>query len=196
MEITGPWNSLVKQGSCFQHSPPFPHMLEREGFIMSGPLLEYNRGAAVAYAVKWALSRNPAYANFDDMGGDCSNFCSQCIYAGSKVMNYTPVTGWYYNNLNNRAPAWTGVEYLFRFLTSSRGVGPHGLVVDQESVLPGDLIQLGDANGQFHHSLIVLTSDHGWITVATHTLDSLFRPLSTYTQESARFIRIVGVRKS
>ena len=31
------------------------------------------------YAQKWALSRNPAYYNFDDIGGDCTNFVSQCL---------------------------------------------------------------------------------------------------------------------
>ena len=51
----------------------------------------YNRDAAVAYAEKWALSRNPAFYNFSGIGGDCTNFASQCIYAGSGVMSYRMV---------------------------------------------------------------------------------------------------------
>lgn len=43
----------------------------------------YKRNLAVAYAKKWALSRNPKYYNFDPVGGDCTNFISQCLYAGS-----------------------------------------------------------------------------------------------------------------
>ena len=54
--------------------------------------MEYNRANAVAYAKKWAYGRNPKYYDFSDLGGDCTNFASQCIYAGSGVMNYTPTT--------------------------------------------------------------------------------------------------------
>ncbi|MBP3352092.1 MAG: amidase domain-containing protein [Lachnospiraceae bacterium] len=50
--------------------------------------ITYNRTAAVYYARKWALGRNPAYYDFEEVGGDCTNFASQCIYAGAGVMNY------------------------------------------------------------------------------------------------------------
>ena len=52
--------------------------------------LTYDRAKAVAYAERWALSRNPRYYDFEDIGGDCTNFASQCIYAGAGVMNWTP----------------------------------------------------------------------------------------------------------
>ena len=55
----------------------------------------YRREAAVEYAKKWAMGRNPRYLDFENFGGDCTNFASQCIYAGSGIMNYTPVMGWY-----------------------------------------------------------------------------------------------------
>ena len=99
----------------------------------------YNRDAAVAYAQKWAYRRNPRYYDFSNIGGNCTNFASQCIYAGSGVMNYTPVYGWYYINVNNRAPAWTGVNELFRFLTTNRGPGPQGEEVGLEEIEPGDI---------------------------------------------------------
>ena len=57
---------------------------------------EYDRTAVVEYAKKWAFSRNPKYYNFDSVGGDCTSFASQCIYAGSKKMNYKKDLGWYY----------------------------------------------------------------------------------------------------
>ena len=44
---------------------------------------EYNRASAVAYARRWALSRNPLFTNFAGRGGDCTNFISQCVYAGT-----------------------------------------------------------------------------------------------------------------
>ena len=51
--------------------------------------LPYDRAGAVKYAETWALKRNPGFPNFDGMGGDCTNFASQCVYAGCKVMNFT-----------------------------------------------------------------------------------------------------------
>ena len=72
--------------------------------------LNYNRQAAVSYARKWAFRRNPNYYDFENLGGDCTNFASQCIYAGAGVMNYTPVFGWFYKSANDRTASWTGVE--------------------------------------------------------------------------------------
>ena len=69
--------------------------------------IEYDRNKAIAYAQKWAFSRNPKYYNFDGVGGDCTSFVSQCIYAGSKTMNYTRDIGWYYINGNNKSPSWS-----------------------------------------------------------------------------------------
>ena len=48
----------------------------------------YNREAATQYAIKWALAHNPSFYNFQQSGGDCTNFASQSIYAGSGIMNY------------------------------------------------------------------------------------------------------------
>ena len=55
---------------------------------------EYDRRAAVAYARKWAFTRNPEYYDFNGIGGDCTNFASQCVFAGAGFMNRTPTFGW------------------------------------------------------------------------------------------------------
>lgn len=155
--------------------------------------IPYNRDAAVAYARKWALSRNPAYYDFEKIGGDCTNFTSQSIYAGAKVMNYTPTFGWYYRSSYDRAPAWTGVEYLYNFLINNKSVGPYGHVVSQREAMPGDIVQLGTTGGDFYHSPMI-TAVSPIILVAAHTYDALDRPLSSYIYDVARFIHIDGVR--
>lgn len=155
--------------------------------------LSYDREAAIAYARRWALDRNPAYYNFDRIGGDCTNFVSQCILAGAPQMNFTPDTGWYYRNLLDRAAAWTGVEYLHRFLTRNRSIGPHAAVVPPAYALPGDIVQLGLRDGAYYHSalLIALSPE---ILIAAHTNDALARPLSSYSYTAARFLHIQGYR--
>jgi len=153
----------------------------------------YDRISAVAYAREWALGRNPAYYNFDELGGDCTNFVSQCLYAGAGVMNDTPTFGWYYRSLSDRSPSWTGVEYLYDFLIANRGAGPYATEVSEREMLPGDIIQLGRDNDDFYHTLIVLQTDPE-ILIAAHSNDALNRPLSAYRYMRARFLHIAGVR--
>lgn len=156
-------------------------------------IIPYNRTAAVDYARKWALKRNPAYYNFDSVGGDCTNFASQCVFAGAGIMNFTPLMGWYYRSSSDRTPSWSGVEYLFNFLTNNKSVGPFAHIVSEKEVLPGDIVQLGTGSGSFYHSPVI-TSIEGEILVAAHTFDALDRPLTSYSYNVARFLHIDGVR--
>lgn len=154
--------------------------------------IPYNRAAAVAYARRWALGRNPSYYDFENIGGDCTNFASQCIFAGARVMNFTAVTGWYYRSSSDRTASWTGVDYLYKFLVNNRSVGPFGHTVLERDVEVGDIVQLGNAGGFYHSPVITAVSPE--ILVAAHTFDALDRPLSSYIYETARFIHIDGVR--
>ena len=161
-------------------------------------LRPYDRQAAVAYAHRWAYYRNPDFYNFDNMGCDCTNFASQCLYAGSGVMNYTPTFGWYYNSLSSRAPAWTGVPYFYNFLTRDEQTpGPVGEEAALDRVHPGDFAQLRFVPGPFAHDPVIVavgtppTLDN--ILVAAHSEDHDYRPLSTYPIQELRFIHILGV---
>ncbi len=153
----------------------------------------YNRTLVVDYARKWALSRNPAYYDFEEIGGDCTNFASQCIYAGAGVMNYTPILGWYYTSAYNRTPSWSGVEYLYNFLTTNKSVGPYAREVSASETRPGDILQMGTAAGDFYHSPVI-TAVSPVILVCAHTYDAYDRPLSSYVFDKVHFLHIEGVR--
>lgn len=154
----------------------------------------YDEAAAVAYARRWALLRNPAYLDFHGLGGDCTNFVSQCLYAGAGVMNRTPVYGWYYLTGNDRTASWTGVEYLYRFLTANKGPGPYAQEVGREDAVPGDVVQMGDLSGYTHAApdrgcaagRMLRSRPHSWIRGCG--------PLSSYRQPTRRFLHILGVR--
>ena len=156
----------------------------------------YNRANAVEYARAWAMSRNPLFSSFDRLGGDCTNFISQCLFAGSCIMNETPTFGWYFRAPGDYAPAWTGVPYLYNFLTGNMGVGPFGAEIPIESAEMGDIIQLGRRDGTYYHTLIVTGMRDGTPLVSAHDNDALDRPLDTYIYDTARCIHIAGVRIS
>ena len=102
--------------------------------------IPYDRRAAVAYAHQWAYGRNPDFYDYEEIGGDCTNFASQCLYAGTGVMNFDPVYGWFYRDPNDKAPAWTGVEYFFDFITrQTPSPGPFGISTTLSELEPGDL---------------------------------------------------------
>lgn len=156
-------------------------------------VLEYDRNAAVRYAARWALSRNPRYYDYSEIGGDCTNFASQCLYAGSGIMDFTETFGWYYIDANNKAPAWTGVEYLYRYLVREEGrPGPFAEEVSQQDVRRGDILQLSFDGATFAHTPVILTT-RPQILVAAHSEDSFMRPLYTYNYQKIRFLHILGV---
>lgn len=155
--------------------------------------MTYNREKAMAYARQWAHGRNPAYYDFSTQGGDCTNFISQCLYAGCGIMNYTKNTGWYYSSPANRAAAWSGVEFLHRFLTGNKAEGPYAAENPLEQAQPGDVIQLSFDGSVFGHSLLVADTAPE-LLIATHSEDSFGRPLRSYPYQLARLLTIEGVR--
>lgn len=155
--------------------------------------IDYNREDAIFYAKKWAFLRNPIYYNFDKLGGDCTNFVSQCVFSGSKIMNFDKDLGWYYNSLNSRAPAWTGVKFFYDFLTENKSFGPFGEQVNKSEIVLGDVIFLLNEQMNFYHTLFVNRVTNGQIFCSAHTFDAFDRPLQSYLYFEAKFIHIIGV---
>ena len=158
----------------------------------------YDRAAAVRYAHRWAHGRNPLYYDYENLGGDCTNFASQCLYAGSGVMDYTPTFGWYYIDANRKAPAWTGVPYLFNYLVRTRAaVGPAARDAPLRDLLPGDVVQLSFDGASWAHSPVVVSvgepRTYENVLVAAHTYDADYRPLATYDFALVRFLHVYGV---
>ena len=115
-------------------------------------------------------------------------------------MNFTPTFGWYYIDANQKAPAWTGVPYLYNFLTrKERSIGPLAEPCQLEDLLPGDLSQLSFKGESFQHTPIVVavgrpaTPEN--VLVAAHSYDADNRPLSTYEYRAIRMLHIIGVVK-
>jgi len=160
-------------------------------------IIPYDRAAAVAYAHRWAFSRNPKYYDFEDLGGDCTNYASQCLYAGVGVMNFTPTFGWYYISVENRAPAWTGVEYFRNFLVRGKTTpGPFAEESTLAGMQPGDFLQFKFKGEVFAHTPIVVAIGNPATPentlLAAHSNDADYRPLNTYVYQQIRYLHILG----
>lgn len=145
--------------------------------------INYNRDNAVNYARKWALGRNPVYLDFEELGGDCTNFVSQCVHAGGIPMDIAKPYIWKYygsvwNEFSNRigrSSSWTAVMYFRDYARNNRtGVGLRAEVgAELNTLLPGDVIQIEDV----HSTIIVenVYSDGNLVDflIACHTSDRL-----------------------
>ena len=154
----------------------------------------YRRENAVNYARRYAFAQNPLFGDFRGIGGNCTNFVSQCIFAGSCEMNYTPTFGWYYISLDQRSPSWTGVEFFYNFITENSGVGPYGREANADEVEIGDVVQLANDQDGFYHTLLIVGFEGENTLVAAQTVNAYRRPLSSYNYDYLRYIKILGVR--
>ena len=71
----------------------------------------FNITEACAYAETFALKPNPNYKSFEDIGGDCTNFISQILYAGGvkQTKTWKPYTN-----------PWIRVEDIYLYLNNTK----------------------------------------------------------------------------
>jgi len=154
----------------------------------------YNRQKAVEYANIYSFSRNPKYYDFSNLGGNCTNFVSQCLHAGGCPFNFEYPLGWFYKSINNRSPSFTGVEFLYNFLVrQDKSTGPKAVLAPIEHLDIGDIIQLSFDEIKFSHTLIVTKVNHQNPSnpyCATNTFDAFDRQLSSYNYFIARGLKV------
>jgi hypothetical protein len=137
----------------------------------------YDRARVVQYAETWWSRPNPKYLEF---AVDCTNYVSQCLYAGGAPMHYTGKrgSGWWYAGKQGSTElwsfSWAMAHNLQTFVSSSRR-GLRGTVVSSAQQLqPGDMISYDwDGDGRFQHNTIVIGLDaNGAPLVNAHTYNS------------------------
>jgi hypothetical protein len=135
----------------------------------------YNRHAAVQYAERWWNSYNPEFRKFDV---DCTNYVSQCLYAGGAPMWGAPdrERGWWYGD-DNWSFSWA-VAHSLRWYLSGAEQGMQGIEVENASdLIPGDIICYDfQGDGRYDHNTIVVAKDaNGMPLVNAHTSNSRHR---------------------
>lgn len=167
---------------------------------------EYDRLSAVEYARKWALSRNPKYKDYENLGGDCTNFISQCMHAGNIPMDHQGeniITQWFWYSDSSRTPSWTGAQFFYNYFLNNNkentsNFGAFATYTDYDNLELGDLVQLIDDNRAYHTMIITeIIFDGDEVVdylVCQHSIDLLNYPLSLKVGEK-RYIKILGYYK-
>lgn len=162
-------------------------------------LKRYNRQKAVEYAREFALKKNLKYYDYSKIGGNCTNYISQCLFAGARVMNFKQ-NGWFYRSSFDYSSSWTGVEFLYDFLINNK---QESIFAENSTILRmeiGDIIQLRFKNKKdFGHSLIVTKIENytpNGIYVCANSKDVLDFKLTGFAYQDIRYIHILGVREN
>lgn len=167
---------------------------------------EYDRMGAVQYSRRWALDRNPRFQDYEEWGGNCTNYISQCVNAGGVPMD--PYGGnvmkkWYWYSDKNRTPSWTGAQPFFEYFTGNNNddtdnFGVYAAEADYDELELGDVVQL-IKDGKAYHTMIItrilLDGDEVYdYLISQNTYDLLDYPLSLKVGER-RYLKIFGYYK-
>jgi hypothetical protein len=116
---------------------------------------KFDRYAAAAYAVRYALTPNSAYPPYQN---DCTSFVSQCMLAGGWTMiggsawdRQDDDAWWWGKSMFSKASyTWGGAHNFSKFVPKSG----RGKSCSRDDLDVGDVVQIADA-GHVFHSMIV-----------------------------------------
>jgi Putative amidase domain len=140
--------------------------------------VSYDRVRALRYAELWWDGWN---SDFPKLADDCTNFISQCLFAGRMPMRGqgNRRTGWWYRfgapkSSEAWSYSWGTTHALQQYLTSKMGAT---VIRDPQELKIGDLIFYDwKGNGRYHHATIVVDFDReGNPLVNAHTDSSYHR---------------------
>lgn len=136
--------------------------------IDRNPVTNFNHFNAVSYARKYALNYNENYNSFNENGGDCTNYVSQCLKEGG--LSHTTLWKPYSNS-------WIRVNELYNFIVK-KGYGKE--IKFKDSFKVGSIIQFySNEKGFYSHSgIITQVLGNGDCLYCCHSYDKLDYPLS------------------
>lgn len=128
----------------------------------------FNISDACNYAETFALNPNLKYKSFENIGGDCTNFISQILFAGGLKQN---------NSWKPYTMPWIRVEDLYLYLTKNN------LAIDiskENSLSRGCIIQFytPGIGRYFHNGFITYELENNDFLYCCHSYNKLNYPLS------------------
>lgn len=167
-------------------------------------MVQYNRDMAVKYAITYGLKPNPAYRYFpiiNNNSGNCSNFISQCLFAGGIPMIFSGENSWWYDNSSTDrkkdtwSVTWTVAHALYWMLKINRErdrFGAKGTETKKIYELQlGDLIFFEDNTGLIFHSAIITAFYYGKPLVSQNSFEAVNIPYDkSWNYSSVHYIKI------
>ncbi|MGN1223735.1 MAG: amidase domain-containing protein [Ruminococcus sp.] len=127
----------------------------------------YDASAAVSYAKTYWSHYNPNYANYNDIGGDCANFVSQCLHAGGLEMT----DGWYWYSYSDRSASWAACPSMYKYFKEA-GYTIIENPSDSQVLAGNPVLYYSSAKGRWSHAAICVGNDSsGTPIVAAHNND-------------------------
>ena len=172
------------------------HKVTKNSLAKAGPANPLNGNAIQTYAQTWANSFNTdAYVT---QSSDCTNFASQCLYAGGLAMEHnngsdktangyveTTSRWFYFNNSTSKkysaSTSWVRVVDLYTYLSPDYAVFETSDGATMSRYLnKGFLLQGKPIIGSYGHSVIVTKNSSGDLLYCGHSSPRLDEPISTF----------------
>ena len=156
---------------------------------------DYDRNAAVEYALKYVRDRDNNVPNYDK-DGNCQNYASWAMFKGGIPMDTIGSYTWKNKN-GNKTATWTAVGYFYNYAKYNTGYGLCSQVdINPYYAQKGDIAQVGYNNKYRHTAFIIDTFEKNGnvidLILSSNTGDLEYYPLSAYTYPEKRVIKILG----
>lgn len=140
----------------------------------------YKYAAMATYAEKYWKNYNTAYRRYSSVGGDCTNFVSQSLFAGGwkQVTSSREDYGTWYSKTSGESDTWIGVnEWSWFTQTAKRTTA----LANAYQMDVGDLLQMDfDRDGSKDHSMMTTYRSSSGVPYLTyHDTDTYRRSLSS-----------------
>lgn len=173
-------------------------------FVNSKVDYTFDRKNAITYMQNYWQNYNSLYFNFNEIGGDCTNYASQIMH--NSGVFFTPTSNtpdyrhWYYYSSEwgyGRSSTWTSATEFRKYFGDVLGDGSkvskemETYTVNEailsfndiwRNILPGDIISHGHDEASSYHTQIVYGFDGKYkdILVSQHSSNQLNRSLFDY----------------
>lgn len=188
-----------------------------EPMMLDDDLENYDRDAAINYAIYWHNKFNPNYPNFSS-SGDCANFVSQCLKAGGFQMNeywhcyprnveeVNPIYALIINSIKwSYTPAWSAAKEQYEYLKNSNIVTGETIISNPEDIAaaindPENPVKVGDVmylqweDEHPHHATIISKIENDMICYAAHTKPRKEEKLSAFFKKKNRTAYILKIK--
>lgn len=165
----------------------------------------YSREKAIKYASDYAMTPNSEYNYFkiyNETGGDCTNFVSQCLHAGGFIMDFNGRAPWWYRqNGISKATAdtcsmsWSNANSLYwclKMRNQLKLTGIKGMEVDDMSELElGDIIFYENLKGIINHSALITDIVQNIPYISQHSVEAFNIPPFKPTKKKMHFVKII-----